>query len=143
MKVLVLDDHLGLREEVVAMLARNGHDADGVDSAVAAVPLAETGRYDFILVDFAMPEHDGLWFMKNVRMPRRTKAILVTGHANRQLIDRMFRAGIAGYLIKPFEETDLIRHLDFHAHGAVLAVDVGSDMDMDRVNQGEERKAET
>jgi len=95
MKVLVLDDHRGFREEVVAMLVRNGHEADEADSAEAAVPLAQSGQYDFILVDYAMPEHDGLWFMENVKLPRRTKAILVTGHVNRRLIDRMFAVGIS------------------------------------------------
>ena len=117
MKVLVLDDHRGFREEVVAMLVRNGYEADSVDSAAAAIPLAESGQYAFILVDYNMPEHDGLWFMQNIRLPRGTKAILVTGYVNRRLINCMFEAGVVGYLIKPFEEPDLIHHLVFHSRG--------------------------
>ena len=114
MKILVLDDHKGFRDEVVAMLTRNGHNAQGVDNAANAVPLVESGEYDLTLVDYYMPEHDGIWFMQNVKWPRRTKAILVTAHLNTQVINMMFKMGASGYIIKPFDEEELMRHLDFH-----------------------------
>ena len=115
MKIIVLDDHKEFREQVVEILARNGHEACGVEKAVDAIPLVESGVYDFVLVDFSMPEHDGIWFMKNVKRPLRTKAILTTAYVNRQVIDMMFKVGVRGYLIKPFTEADLIRHLEFHS----------------------------
>jgi two-component system chemotaxis response regulator CheY len=117
MRILVLDDHKGFRQEVEAILARHGHDAHGVESADDAIPLAESGEYDFILVDFKMPVHDGLWFLKNVRLPMTTKALLVTAHVNKEIINKMFEMGAAGYIIKPFDEADLLRHLDFHWSG--------------------------
>ena len=42
------------------------------------------------------------------------KALLVTGHVNRAVIKEMFRAGAAGYIIKPFDEDELMRHIAFH-----------------------------
>ncbi len=117
MRVLVIDDHEGFREEILAMLGRNGYEADTAGSAMQAVPLVESGAYDLVLLDYQMPEHDGLWFLRTARIPTRTKVILVTCHAYQQLINEMFRAGAAGYLIKPFEEEDLLRHLEFHSHG--------------------------
>jgi two-component system, chemotaxis family, chemotaxis protein CheY len=114
MKILVLDDHHAYRKEVVAMLNRCGHEAHEVARAASAVPLAENGDYDLVLVDFNMPDHDGLWFMRNTKLPPRTKALLVTAHANRYVINQMFQSGVAGYIIKPFDETELIRHLEFH-----------------------------
>jgi CheY-like chemotaxis protein len=114
-KIIVLDDHDEFRELVMAMLTRNGHEACGVANAVDAIPLAESGVYDFILVDFAMPEHDGIWFMKNVKRPLRTKALMVTGQVNQQAMETMFKVGICGYLIKPFTEEDLLRNLEFHS----------------------------
>lgn len=118
MKIIVLDDHKEFREHVVDILTRNGHEACAVEKAEDAIPLAESGEYDFVLVDFSMPEHDGIWFMKNAKRPKRTKAILTTAYVNRQVIDTMFQAGVRGYLIKPFTEEDLIRHLEFHSGGA-------------------------
>ncbi len=115
MKIIVMDDHKEFREQVADILARNGHEACGVANAADAIPLAESGAYDFILVDFSMPEHDGAWFMKHVKRPLRTKPILVTAYGNRQVIDTMFKAGVRGYLIKPFSEEDLLRNLAFHS----------------------------
>ena len=114
MKVLIIDDHEGFREEIQDILTRNGCEAVGVDSAEAAVPLAESGDYDFVLVDFEMPEHNGLWFMKKVKLPSKTKALLVTSHTNCELISAMMAAGASGYVTKPFDEEDIMRHLTFH-----------------------------
>ena len=117
MKMLVVDDHKGFREEVVGMLTRNGHEAGGVASALDAVSLVEKKGYDFVFVDYCMPVHDGIWFMNHVKRPRRTKVLLVTAHVNRQVIDAMFKSGASGYIIKPFDEAELLRHIEFHSKG--------------------------
>ncbi len=114
MKILVLDDHDGFRDEVVEILSRNGHQADGIARAPAAIPLVESGEYDLVFVDYNMPEHDGIWFMQSVKRPQRTKALLVTAHVNREMIRVMFRLGISGYIIKPFDEQAVMRQLDLY-----------------------------
>lgn len=86
MKILVLDDHDGFREEVLGMLSRNHHEGVGVGNVDAAIPLAESGAFDFVLVDYSMPARDGIWFMNHVKLPRKTKALLVTGHVYREMI---------------------------------------------------------
>lgn len=114
MKILVLDDHDGFRNEVVDILVRNGHAAESVATADEAISLVENGDFDIVLVDFSMPVHDGIWFMKKVERPKQTKALLVTAHVNRTMITEMFKSGISGYIIKPFDEDTLLRHLSFH-----------------------------
>ena len=121
MKILIVDDHPGLREEIQGMLTRRGHMADAVGSADDALPLLATGDYDFLLVDFQMPVHDGLWLMKHRPRPTRTKALLITAHVDRSVINEMFNAGAVGYIIKPFGEEDLLRHLAFHSEHVVRA----------------------
>ena len=115
MKVLVMDDHEGFRQEVMNMLAKHGHVPEGAATAEEAKALVESGDFDFVLVDYSMPVHDGLWFMQHVKRPRSTKALLVTAHVDRQMINRMFAVGICGYLIKPFDDEDLQRHLEFYS----------------------------
>ena len=116
MKILVMDDHDAFRDEIVTILARHGHAAHGVSMATSAVALVEKGDYDVVLVDYNMPVHDGLWFMRNAKIPRRTKVILVTAQTNQRVIDSMKIYGVSDYLIKPFDEEDLMRHLDFHSN---------------------------
>ena len=114
-KILVVDDDRRLLEEVAAILGRNGHTADCVDNAVQAQDMAEKGSYDFVLVDYRMPEHDGIWFMKSVKLPRGTRALLVTSLVDKDVIRAMFSGGVCGYIIKPFDEEELMRNLNFHS----------------------------
>ncbi len=62
-----------------------------------------------------MPVRDGIWFMENAKLPRRTKVLLVTAHVYRKMINRMFRLGVTGYIIKPFDETGLLRQLETYS----------------------------
>ncbi len=115
MKILVLDDHDGFRHEVVSMLIEIGHDVEGVDTAIAAIPLVERRKYDFALIDYNMPVHDGMWFLQHVKKPPHTKFILMTAQHNLHITLAMLKAGCDGYIIKPFDEEYLQRHLEFYS----------------------------
>lgn len=115
MKIMVIDDHDGFRKEVVNILNDNGHVAHDVETAAAAIPSVERGDYDFVLVDYNMPVHDGLWFMKHVSKPRHTKILLMTAQDNMHVSLAMIRAGGDGYIIKPFDEKKLLNTLDYYA----------------------------
>jgi CheY-like chemotaxis protein len=117
MKILVLDDDVSFLETLREILTTNNHDVDCADNAKEALEIFEKGRYDYILVDYKMPENDGIWFMRNVTLPRKTKALLMTAYVNRDVINKMFALGASGYLIKPFNEEDLLRHLAFFSSG--------------------------
>ena len=116
MKILVIDNNIKVLAEIGQMLYRNGHSADCIDNADDAVTMVETNYYDFILVERQIPGHDGLWFMKNASIPQYTKILLITSHIAGPTIVRMFKAGISGYVIRPFDESELLRHLRFHSN---------------------------
>ena len=58
---------------------------------------------------------DGLWFMKNVNLRGNTKALVITADLDRKVINKMFALGASGYLIKPFDTQELLRHLAYHS----------------------------
>lgn len=116
MKILVIDDHDGFRREVVSILENNGHVVNGVETAAVAIPLVERGDYDFVLVDYNMPVHDGIWFMRHVDKPKHTKILLMTAQENMYVSLLMVRAGGDGYIIKPFDEKKLLSTLDYYAN---------------------------
>jgi DNA-binding response OmpR family regulator len=124
MKILVVDDDRRLLEEINKILSRNGHSADCIDNADRAVEMAGLNRYDFVLVDYRMPEHDGFWFMKNVSLPRNTKTLLVTSYIDKTVVKQMFNAGISGYVMKPFDEEELLRHIEFHSNNHINPHDI-------------------
>lgn len=114
MKVLLLDDDRDLLSALKDLMARYEHIVDCCDNAKEAVGKVTDGDYDFVLVDYKMPENDGIWFMRNVRLPRKTKALLMTAYVNRDVINKMFSLGACGYIIKPFDEEEILRHLSYY-----------------------------
>ena len=113
MKVLILDDDVNLLQALQRVLEMHAYEVATSNQAREAVKLVENNTYDFILVDYKMPENDGIWFMENVTIPRKTRVILITAYVNRDVINRMFALGASGYLIKPFDEEELLRNLNF------------------------------
>jgi CheY-like chemotaxis protein len=115
MKILVVVDDQRTREVIIQWLTRLGYSVDDAESAEDALQLAEQNRYDVVIVDYQMPEHNGLWFMRHANLPHGTVSLLITGHMSRQIVSEMFSAGIRGYLAKPFTPADLTRHLEFYS----------------------------
>jgi len=115
MKILLIDDDEQVLDSLRQMLEAQGHEADSVGNADDALPMVKDGGYDFVLVDFKMPHHDGIWFMKNADIPKSTKVLLLTAYVNREVINEMFKLGARGYLIKPLNGDEIRDHLDFHS----------------------------
>ena len=111
MRVLIVDDE----EKVLLAMRRMLSDCCAVDcagSATEAMEKAKSGEYDFVLLDFNMPKQDGLWFMRNCRLPRKAKIILLTAYLNKQLVKEMFKLGLSSYLMKPVTREDVLRHFE-------------------------------
>lgn len=119
MNVLVLDDDEDLCSALRDILSMRNLDVDCAASARDAIVKMDGKHYDVVLVDYVMPQHDGIWFMNNAKVPRTTKVLLMTGHIERKVINTMFDLGACGYIIKPFDEEELLRNLDFFLPGKV------------------------
>ena len=115
MKLLMLDDDRDLLRALRDMLVQHEYVVDCCDNAKDALDKVAADEYDFVFVDYKMPEHDGIWFMRNAKLPRKTKALLMTAYVSRDIIDKMFSLGACGYLIKPFDEEELLHHLSYHS----------------------------
>ena len=122
MRILILDDDWELLEITAKELARASHEVDCSDNARQAVQMVAQKNYDFVLVDYKMPDNDGIWFMKNAGLPRSTKTLLITAFVNRDIIKQMFALGASGYVIKPFDGEELLRHIDFYGKTTSLPV---------------------
>ena len=104
LRVLVVDDVDANRGLAQALLRRLGHESDAVDTGLAAVERACTGRYDTVLMDVQMPDIDGLEAMRRIRQRLGAAApriVAVTAHALSGDRERCLAAGMDGYLVKP------------------------------------------
>ena len=66
-RVLVVDDDDSVREAVRDYLVDCGADVVSVRSAHAAMLLLAEARFDVLISDISMPEHDGVWLIRAVR----------------------------------------------------------------------------
>ena len=106
MKVLVVDDSLTMRRIVLNNLKKAGYeDVLEADDGLAALGLLEQGhKVELILLDWNMPNMNGLEFLKVVKAKDAFKAIpviMVTTEAEKGQVVLAIQAGAAGYLVKP------------------------------------------
>jgi len=120
MKILIIDDDPSIIKMLTDML-QSDHTVEGTTSADSAIELLKHNKYDILFVDYDMPEHDGCWFMKNVKLPRKTIALLFTGNLTKTMLLEMFKLGISGYLTKPVSIEQVQHHIDFYSHSGIYA----------------------
>jgi two-component system chemotaxis response regulator CheY len=106
MKVLIVDDQQTMRSLVRSGLQALGfkefrESADGEAGLRALL----SGPADLVISDYNMPNLDGLGLLRAIRShpPLRTTAfIMLTGRADKDLVQRAVQFGVNNYLVKPF-----------------------------------------
>ena len=63
---------------------------------------------DVALLDVKMPRLDGIEAARRILDERPIPIVMVTAYGERELVSRAVEAGVFGYLVKPFRETDLL-----------------------------------
>lgn len=113
MHVLLAEDDTRLGELIVHMLQKKaGYTVDWVTTGNDAYAHVEYGSYDILILDWMMPEGDGLSLCTRLRKESYTGAILMLT-ARDALQDRIdgLDAGADDYLVKPFEIGELLARL--------------------------------
>ncbi len=111
-KVLIVDDHLMFLEGLIAML-KGLQEIEIVGSALngkEALGLLETMNVHVLITDLSMPEMDGEELIENVikKYPEINILILST-YSDGQVIERMIKRGVRGYLLKNAEKNEFIK----------------------------------
>ena len=119
MRILIADDHALFRDGLRSLLGAQGHEVAGeARNGREAVELARTLRPDLILMDFSMPEMDGVAATRAIHaeMPEMKVVILTASEHHETLFDAI-KAGAQGYLLKNLEAEDFFSLLDRAAAG--------------------------
>ena len=107
-RVIIADDESIIRMDLREMLTNLGYLVVGeVGDGRSAVNLARELKPDIVIMDIKMPDMDGIEAAQVLTEERVSPVLLLTAFSQRELVDRAAEAGVAGYIVKPFRESDL------------------------------------
>ena len=110
-KILVADDDPSVREFCTLLLRNEGFGVVEAVDAVTCVALARQEQPDLILLDWMMPEVDGMDALRLLKASDRTTRIpvvMLTALDSDAQITEATMNGAEGYVTKPFEPDDLL-----------------------------------
>ena len=109
-RLLVVDDHLMVREGLRSMLSGEEIEIVGEASTGSeAVRLAADLSPDVILLDLELPDMDGLTVLRQLKaITTALPVLVVTMHDDPALVRRAVRAGAAGYVLKGIGRAELL-----------------------------------
>ncbi len=101
-KVLLVDDEKDFLESMSERMRLRGMDVTTASSAKEALAKSESGVFDAVILDYQLPEMDGLAVLKKIKAKHpETQIILLTGHASLKGSVEAIKGGASDYLEKP------------------------------------------
>jgi DNA-binding NarL/FixJ family response regulator len=118
-RVLLADDHRMLREGLRRSMVEEGFDIVGeADNGEEAVRLVAELEPDVVLMDVSMPEMDGVEATRIIRATdTSTRVIMLTMHADADVLADAIRAGASGYLVKDCSTDEVAEAVRMAASG--------------------------
>jgi response regulator NasT len=109
LRILIAEDETIIRLDLRELLEAAGfvvcaEARDGVE----AVDLAMTAEPDLAVLDVKMPRLDGIEAARRILAERPIPIVMLTAYGQDELVSRAVEAGVFGYLVKPFRESDLL-----------------------------------
>jgi two-component system, response regulator PdtaR len=108
-RVVIADDESIIRMDLREMLSNLGYLVVGeTGDGISAVNLARELRPDLVIMDIKMPDLDGIQAAKILTEERIAPVLLLTAFSQQELIEGAKDAGVVGYIVKPFRESELV-----------------------------------
>lgn len=115
MKILLVDDSRTMRNIQKKSLEILGpmevsEAGDGVEAL--SVIAASGGGFSFIMVDWNMPNMDGITLVRKIReTDKKTPLIMATTEAEKTRVIEALKAGVNNYVVKPFTPDMLVERV--------------------------------
>jgi CheY-like chemotaxis protein len=115
--ILIVDDEPSVRAIVLASIRVRGTRYAVVEAGNATEALAQAKQHhpDLVLLDVALPDHDGFWVCRQLKTATETSdipVIMLTAMSLESDREQALAAGADGYVVKPFSPRALIEEVD-------------------------------
>lgn len=114
--VLIVDDQQSMRAVIRSSLQQLGFREfrEAADGEIGLREMISRPAH-LVISDFNMPNLDGLGLLRAIRAHPPTQGaafIMLTGRADRELVQRAVQFGVNNYLVKPFTVAQLKEKLE-------------------------------
>jgi DNA-binding NtrC family response regulator len=111
-RILVIDDDLGVRKSLEAVLKESGYDVDVAENGKEAIAKSKARLYNLALIDLRLPDMDGIELLTAMRetVPRMVK-IIITGYPSMENAIEAVNRGANGYILKPYTMEDVLQKI--------------------------------
>lgn len=111
-KILVIDDMVGVRRSIAAILKQAGHTILEAEDGVKGTALIDSEKFDLVITDMMMPGKDGMGVINHLKNKApRPKVLAISGgsaNMNPNGALEMAEKMVDGILHKPFQRPQLI-----------------------------------
>jgi two-component system chemotaxis response regulator CheY len=117
LRALIVDDSKATRGLLSRELQGIGFHTEAAGTVAEAETLLEGASYDVLLVDWNLPDTEGLELVRRHRSRRGLWAgfvMMVSSEADAGQVQRALNAGADEYLVKPFGREALLHKLGLH-----------------------------
>ena len=117
MKIVVVDDEPTIVLMCRRVLESQGHAVQGFTDVRTALAWIAAEDADLLVVDYKMPELNGIEFVQRVWAVRPgLRVVMITAHGTREVIEQATQSGVRTVVLKPFTPSEL-------AQGVAAAVE--------------------
>jgi len=107
--VVIAEDEAIVRLDLREILEEQGFEVVGeTGRGDEAVELAKQHEPDIVILDIKMPGLDGLSAAREINGERKSAVLILTAFSQRNLIEEARDAGALAYLVKPFQQEELL-----------------------------------
>ncbi|MDM7273736.1 chemotaxis response regulator CheY [Sulfurihydrogenibium azorense] len=115
-KILTVDDMATMRKIIKSLLTQLGYtNVDEAENGKEALAKLKQQKYDLVLLDWNMPEMDGITLLQEIRKDPDLKnipVIMVTAEAKKENVLQAIQTGANNYIVKPFTAETLKEKMD-------------------------------
>lgn len=109
LRILVVEDNDTMREGMVQILQKAGHEVEEAPEGSAGLSLLEEKVFDLVITDYKLAEMDGIQLLKKIKETSpRIEVIVITAYGTIELAVEAMKAGAWDFITKPFSRDELI-----------------------------------
>ncbi len=112
--ILIVDDAMFMRHALRQMLEKNQYKVIGeADNGINALIKYQELKPDIVTMDITMPEVDGIEAVRLIKkVDPQAKIIMMSAMGQESMVRDAIVAGAQGFLVKPFNEEDVVKALN-------------------------------